>query len=157
MCSSDLASKCSTYESFEGKGGKGETVVSKCEPCIETRMVRCWTPCRVTVQCPVTVMKKVTECVPEIRALRGIDLAFLPMNLPNGRMSVERVAECARAFKPAVVFPYHYDQGYIARLANRGNPADGDTAEASVRALARALAGVLDVRVATWYPSAHHG
>jgi hypothetical protein len=55
----------SHHVSFEGKGGKGETVVSKCEPCIETRMVRCWHPCRVTVQCPVTVMKKVTECVPE--------------------------------------------------------------------------------------------
>ncbi|MDR1990709.1 MAG: MBL fold metallo-hydrolase, partial [Acidobacteriaceae bacterium] len=62
----------------------------------------------------------VTECVPEIKALRNIDIAFLPMNLPNGRMTVEATAACINELKPKVVYPYHYDQGYIARLSGRG-------------------------------------
>lgn len=94
----------------------------------------------------------VTECVPEIKALRNIDVAFMPMNLPNGRMTPAAVAECVRAFTPAVVYPYHYDQGYIARLAGRGDPKGADEAAASVRALAAALAGVAPVREALWYP-----
>jgi L-ascorbate metabolism protein UlaG (beta-lactamase superfamily)/pimeloyl-ACP methyl ester carboxylesterase len=48
-----------------------------------------------------------TECVPEIRALKDIDVAFLPMNLPF-TMSPADAAECAKAFKPKIVFPYHY-------------------------------------------------
>lgn len=48
-----------------------------------------------------------TECVPEIRALKNIDAAFLPMNLPY-TMPPSEAAECARAFKPKIVFPYHY-------------------------------------------------
>src|SRR5205085_6662224 len=52
----------------------------------------------------------VTECVPEIKALRNIDIAFMPMNLPNGRMTPAAVAECARNFQPKVIYPYHYDQ-----------------------------------------------
>ena len=66
-----LGNLCPSHEevfvSSEGKGGKGETVSSKCEPCIETRMVRCWSPCKVTVQCPVTKMEKVTQCIPETK------------------------------------------------------------------------------------------
>lgn len=94
----------------------------------------------------------VTECVPEIRALRDIDVAFLPMNLPNGRMTPAAVAECVRSFSPKVVYPYHYDQGYIARLAGRGDPAGDSSAAASVRTLAAALQGVAEVRDANWYP-----
>jgi L-ascorbate metabolism protein UlaG (beta-lactamase superfamily) len=94
----------------------------------------------------------VTECVPEIRALRDIDVAFMPMNLPHGRMKPEAVAECVRSFRPKVVYPYHYDQGYTARLAGRGDPAVAIAAAASVRALADALKGVADVREANWYP-----
>ncbi len=94
----------------------------------------------------------VTECVPEIKALRDIDIAFLPMNLPNGRMTPSAVADCVRSFSPKVVYPYHYDQGYIARLAGRGDPAGATTAAASVRTLAAALQGVAEVREANWYP-----
>ena len=94
----------------------------------------------------------VTECVPEIKALRDIDVAFLPMNLPNGRMTPSAVAECVRSFSPKVVYPYHYDQGYIARLAGRGDPSGASTAAASVRTLAAALRGVAEVREANWYP-----
>ena len=94
----------------------------------------------------------VTECVPEIAALRDIDVAFLPMNLPNGRMTPSAVAECVRSFSPKIVYPYHYDQGYIARLAGRGDPAGASVAAASVRTLAAALQGVAEVREANWYP-----
>lgn len=94
----------------------------------------------------------VTECVPEIKALRDIDIAFLPMNLPNGRMTPTAVADCVRSFSPKVVYPYHYDQGYIARLAGRGDPNGASEAAASVRTLAAALQGVAEVREANWYP-----
>ena len=95
----------------------------------------------------------VTECVPEMKALRDVDIAFMPMNLPNGRMTPDAVAECVRSFKPKVVYPYHYDQGYTARLAGRGDPAGAATAAASVRVLAAKLAGVAEVREGNWYPS----
>ena len=93
----------------------------------------------------------VTECVPEIQALKNVDIAFLPMNSPNGRMTPDAVAACVRAFKPKVVYPYHYDQGYIARRAGRGG-GDGSEAAASVRILADSLKGVAEVRAANWYP-----
>jgi L-ascorbate metabolism protein UlaG (beta-lactamase superfamily) len=64
-----------------------------------------------------------TEDTPEMRALKGIDVAFLPMNLPY-TMSVEKAAEAIRQFKPKVVYPYHYrshdgtkaDFGQLKRL-----------------------------------------
>jgi len=95
----------------------------------------------------------VTECVPEIKALRNIDIAFLPMNLPHGRMTPAAVAECVRSFHPKVVYPYHYDQAYIARLAGRGDASSATTAAASVRTLADELKGVAEVRSADWYPA----
>ena len=48
-----------------------------------------------------------TEGVPEMLALEGIDVAFVPMNLPY-TMSVEEAAPAVAAFAPAVVYPYHY-------------------------------------------------
>jgi L-ascorbate metabolism protein UlaG (beta-lactamase superfamily) len=48
-----------------------------------------------------------TECVPEIKALKNIDVAFMPMNLPY-TMPPNEAAECVKAFKPKVVYPYHY-------------------------------------------------
>ena len=95
----------------------------------------------------------VTECIPEIKALRNIDVAFMPMNLPNGRMTPAAVADCVRSFKPKVVYPYHYDQGYIARLAGRGDPKGAAEAAASVHTLSAALAGTAEVRDANWYPA----
>ena len=50
-----------------------------------------------------------TENTPEMKKLKGIDVAFLPMNLPY-TMTPEMVADAARAFKPGVVYPYHYGQ-----------------------------------------------
>jgi len=48
-----------------------------------------------------------TECTDEMRALKNIDAAFVPMNLPY-TMPTGEAAECVKAFKPKVVFPYHY-------------------------------------------------
>lgn len=95
----------------------------------------------------------VTECVPEISALRNIDVAFVPMNLPNGRMTPSAVAECVKSFAPRIVYPYHYDQGYIARLAGRGDSAAAEAASQSVRLLARTLEGISEVRTGNWYPA----
>ena len=48
-----------------------------------------------------------TECTPEMRALRSIDVAFVCMNLPY-TMPPSEAAECIRAFHPRIVYPYHY-------------------------------------------------
>lgn len=48
-----------------------------------------------------------TENVPEIKALKSIDIAFLPMNLPF-TMTPEQVADAAKAMQPKVLYPYHF-------------------------------------------------
>ncbi len=48
-----------------------------------------------------------TEDTAEMRALKDIDIAFLPMNLPY-TMSVPKAADAIREFKPKIVYPYHY-------------------------------------------------
>ncbi|OJH39712.1 MBL fold metallo-hydrolase [Cystobacter ferrugineus] len=47
-----------------------------------------------------------TEDIPEMRQLRDIDVAFVPMNLPY-TMTVDQAASAVREFKPKVVYPYH--------------------------------------------------
>jgi L-ascorbate metabolism protein UlaG (beta-lactamase superfamily) len=42
-----------------------------------------------------------------MKALKNIDVAFLPMNLPY-TMTPEMVADAVRAFKPKILYPYHY-------------------------------------------------
>jgi len=48
-----------------------------------------------------------TENTPEMKELEEIDIAFLPMNLPY-TMTPEMVADAARAFRPNILYPYHY-------------------------------------------------
>ncbi len=48
-----------------------------------------------------------TENIPEMKELKNIEVAFLPMNLPY-TMTPEMVADAARAFKPKILYPYHY-------------------------------------------------
>jgi L-ascorbate metabolism protein UlaG (beta-lactamase superfamily) len=75
-----------------------------------------------------------TECTDEMRALKGIDIAFVPMNLPY-TMPPSEAAECVKAFKPKVVYPYHY----------RGqNPEEFKAALKDVP---------VEVRLLNWYPS----
>jgi L-ascorbate metabolism protein UlaG (beta-lactamase superfamily) len=47
-----------------------------------------------------------TENTPEMKSLKKIDVAFLPMNLPY-TMTPEMVADAAKAFKPKILYPYH--------------------------------------------------
>ena len=73
-----------------------------------------------------------TEGVPEMRALKNIDVAFIPMNLPY-TMTPEEAADAVRAFHPKIVYPYHY----------KGS----DT-----KVFAKALDGTgIDVRLRDWY------
>jgi len=48
-----------------------------------------------------------TEDIPEMRNLKNVDIAFVCMNLPY-TMTVDQAADAVRAFKPKVVYPYHY-------------------------------------------------
>jgi len=48
-----------------------------------------------------------TEDIPEMRALRNIDVAFICFNLPY-TMTEEQAASAVREFKPGIVYPYHY-------------------------------------------------
>jgi L-ascorbate metabolism protein UlaG (beta-lactamase superfamily) len=48
-----------------------------------------------------------TECTPEMKALKNINIAFLAMNPPRTETTLE-AAECVKAFKPKIVYPYHY-------------------------------------------------
>lgn len=57
-----------------------------------------------------------TECTPEMKALKNIDVAFIPMNLPY-TMPPAEAADCVKAFKPAVVYPYHYRGQNIEEFA----------------------------------------
>ncbi len=50
-----------------------------------------------------------TENIPEMKDLKQIDIAFLPMNLPY-TMTPEMVADAARVFAPKILYPYHYGQ-----------------------------------------------
>ncbi len=50
-----------------------------------------------------------TECTPEIKALTGIEVAFVSMNLPF-TMTPQEAADCMKAVKPAMVYAYHYRQ-----------------------------------------------
>jgi L-ascorbate metabolism protein UlaG (beta-lactamase superfamily) len=50
-----------------------------------------------------------TENIPEMKKLKDVDIAFLPMNLPF-TMTPEMVADAAKAFKPKILYPYHYSK-----------------------------------------------
>jgi L-ascorbate metabolism protein UlaG (beta-lactamase superfamily) len=50
-----------------------------------------------------------------MKALKNIDVAFLPMNLPY-TMTPEQVADAARAFRPKILYPYHMGDTDTERL-----------------------------------------
>ena len=56
-----------------------------------------------------------TENTPEMKELKGIAVAFLPMNLPF-TMTPEMVADAAKAFKPAILYPYHTGETDLSKL-----------------------------------------
>ena len=69
---------------------------------------------------------------PEVLALKDIDVAFMPMNIPPRRMMPAAAADCVKRLKPKVVYVYHYDKGAVAhhqheavrRVAAPGTVAD---------------------------------
>jgi L-ascorbate metabolism protein UlaG (beta-lactamase superfamily) len=74
-----------------------------------------------------------TEGVPEMRALKNIDVAFIPMNLPY-TMTPAEAADAVKAFHPKVAIPYHY----------KGQ---------DVEVFKKALEGSgVEVRLLNWYP-----
>ena len=75
-----------------------------------------------------------TEGIPEMKALRNIDVAFVCMNLPF-TMTPEEAAEAVKTLHPKVVYPYHF----------RGQ---------DVSVFAKALDGAgIEVRQRDWYPN----
>jgi L-ascorbate metabolism protein UlaG (beta-lactamase superfamily) len=58
-----------------------------------------------------------TENTPEMKKLKGIDIAFLPMNLPY-TMTPEMVADAVKAFRPKIVYPYHFGSTDTAKITN---------------------------------------
>jgi L-ascorbate metabolism protein UlaG (beta-lactamase superfamily) len=56
-----------------------------------------------------------TENTPEMKELRKIYIAFLPMNLPY-TMTPEMVADATKAFKPKILYPYHFGKTKTADL-----------------------------------------
>ncbi|MEW5816566.1 MAG: MBL fold metallo-hydrolase [Spirochaetota bacterium] len=57
-----------------------------------------------------------TEDVPEMKNLKNIDIAFLPMNQPY-TMTPEQVAEAVKMFHPAILYPYHYGDTDVSKLS----------------------------------------
>jgi L-ascorbate metabolism protein UlaG (beta-lactamase superfamily) len=75
-----------------------------------------------------------TEGIPEMLTLKNIDVAFVCMNLPY-TMDVEQAARAVRAFKPRVVYPYHYRGSDLERFKELVGTDSG-----------------IEVRLRDWYP-----
>src|ERR1700687_2795646 len=58
-----------------------------------------------------------TECIPEMKALRNIDIAFLAMNPPRTMSTIE-AARCLETFRPKIVYPYHYPGSNIQEFVD---------------------------------------
>lgn len=74
-----------------------------------------------------------TAGVPEMRALKNIDVAFVCMNLPY-TMPPDEAADAVKAFDPKVVIPYHY-RGSDLAVFQKGLTGTG-----------------IEVRLLEWYP-----
>jgi L-ascorbate metabolism protein UlaG (beta-lactamase superfamily) len=59
-----------------------------------------------------------TENTPELKSLKDIDIAFLPMNVPY-TMTPEMVADVAAAVSPTILYPYHFGTTDTSRLIER--------------------------------------
>lgn len=81
-----------------------------------------------------------TQGIPEMRSLKNIDIAFICMNLPY-TMDIKEAADAVLAFKPRIVYPYHY----------RGNNGLSDVK--AFKSLVEAGDKNIDVRLRNWYPS----
>ena len=59
-----------------------------------------------------------TEDIPEMSAIKDIDIAFLPCNQPY-TMTQEQLINAAKIIKPKVLFPYHYSQTNVSSIPER--------------------------------------
>ena len=59
-----------------------------------------------------------TEDIPELRALKNIDVAFICINQPY-TMTETQAADAVRAFKPKIVYPYHSRGSDLEKFKNR--------------------------------------
>lgn len=68
-----------------------------------------------------------TECTPEMKNLKNIDVAFLPLQMPQ-TMQPYDAGECSKAFLPKIAYIYHYDgqknDEAFFRASLRGTPID---------------------------------
>lgn len=79
-----------------------------------------------------------TEDIPEMRALKNIDIAFVCMNLPY-TMDINQASSAVLEFKPKIVYPYHY------RGQNGLNDVEG------FKKLVDAGKAGVEVRLRNWY------
>jgi len=75
-----------------------------------------------------------TEDIPEMKALKNIDAAFVCMNLPY-TMTVDQAAGAVKAFAPKIVYPYHSRGSDLSRFKKEVESAPGT-----------------QVRILAWYP-----
>lgn len=73
-----------------------------------------------------------TEDIPEMAALKNIDVAFLPMNQPY-TMLPSQVVQCVHKFHPHILYPYHYGNTNVSELTKL--MANDKTVEVRIRKL----------------------
>jgi L-ascorbate metabolism protein UlaG (beta-lactamase superfamily) len=56
-----------------------------------------------------------TEDIPEMKNLKKIDVAFLPVNVPY-TMTPEMAARAVKMIRPRILYPYHYGRTDLSRL-----------------------------------------
>ena len=59
-----------------------------------------------------------TEDIPEMSAIKNIDIAFLPCNQPF-TMTPEQLVRAAKTVKPKILFPYHYGQTNLSGVSDQ--------------------------------------
>jgi L-ascorbate metabolism protein UlaG (beta-lactamase superfamily) len=99
----------------------------------------------------------VTECVPELLALKNIDVAFMPMNIPVDRMVPKAAAECTKKINPKVVYVYHYDQDFATRAASPtaklNDGVNRESPDLGIQDFANELKGTsIEFKRGAWYP-----
>ena len=59
-----------------------------------------------------------TEDIPEMKELRNIDIAFLPVNQPY-TMTVDQAVDAANMFSPTILYPYHFGDTDVKSIKTR--------------------------------------
>lgn len=59
-----------------------------------------------------------TEDIPEMRELKNIDVAFLPVNQPY-TMTVDQAVNATLMFNPKVLYPYHFGDTEVSQIKTK--------------------------------------